>query len=99
PPYTTRFRSIQQCTSYPTGDIEERQVAYLTCGLAQARGHLLTDKVQHARILLGDFPKLGVADFRHLALGLGFDPGTAGIHVIEQRSEERRVGKEGRRRS
>ncbi len=78
------FAQIQQCSGNPASDIKERQVPYLTGSLAQARGHLFTNKVQHPRILLSDFPELGVADFCHFALSLGLDPGTPGIHVVEQ---------------
>src|SRR5690554_966437 len=75
---------IEQGARHPAGHVQERQVTNLTGGLAQAGRHLLANEIQHPGVLLGDFTELGVTDLRHFTLGLGFDPGAAGIHVVKQ---------------
>ena len=78
---------VQQGAGHAAGNVEESQVAHLARGIAQAIGHLAAQGVENLRVLLGQFTELGVAQFRHLALGLGADPGAAfllGAFLLEQ---------------
>ncbi|MCY1296168.1 hypothetical protein D9M70_455430 [compost metagenome] len=68
---------VEQGARDPAGDVEEGQVADLARGVAQAVGHLAAEGVEDFRVLLGQLAELGVAEFGHLAFGLGADPGAA----------------------
>ena len=42
-------------------------------------GSLLTNKVQNAGVVVGDFSKLGVGYFGYFTFAFGFDPSRSGI--------------------
>ena len=75
---------VQQGAGDATGDVQERQVADLAGGGAQASGDLRGYREQDLGVLAGQLAEFGVADLRHLALGFRFHPGGTGRIGLEQ---------------